>query len=90
MFSRSGRRNQGSEKLLRISKSAQAGQANTECQGEHGGKLWGKAGVSYFPIYNLRHVFCTRLSWVAPDAVVQRGDAAQQSRDEAPLSTGNG
>ena len=31
-----------------------------------------KAGVSYFPIYNLRHVFCTRLSWVAPDAVVQR------------------
>jgi integrase len=31
-----------------------------------------KAGVSYFPIYNLRHVFCTRLSWVAPGAVVQR------------------
>lgn len=31
-----------------------------------------KAGVSYFPIYNLRHVFCTRLSWVAPDAVVER------------------
>jgi len=31
-----------------------------------------KAGISYFPIYNLRHVFCTRLSWVAPDAVVQR------------------
>ncbi|MGH9824869.1 MAG: tyrosine-type recombinase/integrase, partial [Blastocatellia bacterium] len=31
-----------------------------------------KASVSYFPIYNLRHVFCTRLSWVAPDAVVQR------------------
>ncbi|HXN65076.1 MAG TPA: site-specific integrase [Candidatus Acidoferrales bacterium] len=29
------------------------------------------ASVSYFPIYNLRHVFCTRLSWVAPDAVVQ-------------------
>jgi len=26
----------------------------------------------YFPIYHLRHVFCTRLSWVAPDAVVQR------------------
>jgi hypothetical protein len=25
----------------------------------------------FFPIYNLRHVFCTRLSWVAPDAVVQ-------------------
>jgi integrase len=31
-----------------------------------------KAGVPYFPIYDLRHVFCTRLSWVAPDAVVQR------------------
>ncbi len=31
-----------------------------------------RAGVSYFPIYNPRHVFCTRLSWVAPDAVVQR------------------
>ena len=26
-----------------------------------------RAGVAYFPIYNLRHVFCTRLSWVAPD-----------------------
>jgi integrase len=31
-----------------------------------------KAEVAYFPIYHLRHVFCTRLSWVAPDAVVQR------------------
>ncbi|MGH7744461.1 MAG: site-specific integrase [Candidatus Dormibacteria bacterium] len=31
-----------------------------------------RAGVAYFPIYSLRHVFCTRLSWVAPDAVVQR------------------
>jgi integrase len=30
------------------------------------------AKVPYFPIYHLRHVFCTRLSWVAPDAVVQR------------------
>jgi integrase len=30
------------------------------------------AKVAYFPIYHLRHVFCTRLSWVAPDAVVQR------------------
>lgn len=39
-------------------------------------KVWrttlNKAGVPYFPIYDLRHVFCTRLSWVAPDAVVQR------------------
>jgi integrase len=31
-----------------------------------------RAGVSHFPIYNLRHVFCTRLSGVAADAVVQR------------------
>jgi integrase len=31
-----------------------------------------RAGVPHFPIYNLRHVFCTRLSGVAPDAVVQR------------------
>jgi integrase len=28
--------------------------------------------VPHFPIYNLRHAFCTRLSWVAPDAVIQR------------------
>jgi integrase len=28
--------------------------------------------VPHFPIYTLRHVFCTRLSEVAPDAVVQR------------------
>jgi integrase len=28
--------------------------------------------VPHFPIYNLRHVFRTRLSGVAPDAVVQR------------------
>ncbi len=31
-----------------------------------------EAGVPHFPIYTLRHVFCTRLSEVAPDAVVQR------------------
>jgi integrase len=31
-----------------------------------------RAGVPYFAIYNLRHVFCTRLSWVAPDGLVQR------------------
>jgi integrase len=31
-----------------------------------------KADVPRFPIYNLRHVFCTRLSWVAPDAVLQQ------------------
>jgi integrase len=31
-----------------------------------------RAGVPHFPIYTLRHVFCTRLSAVAPDAVVQQ------------------
>jgi integrase len=31
-----------------------------------------RAAVPYFPIYNLRHAFCTRLSWVAADAVIQR------------------
>lgn len=31
-----------------------------------------RAGVPHFQIYNLRHVFCTRLSEVAADAVVQR------------------
>ncbi|HEY1469587.1 MAG TPA: tyrosine-type recombinase/integrase [Candidatus Acidoferrum sp.] len=31
-----------------------------------------RAGVPRFPIYNLRHAFCTRLSWVAPDAIVER------------------
>ena len=29
-------------------------------------------GVPYFPIYQLRHVFCTRVSKVAPDAVIQK------------------
>jgi hypothetical protein len=31
-----------------------------------------RADVPHFSIYTLRHVFCTRLSTVAPDAVVQR------------------
>ena len=31
-----------------------------------------RAGVPHFPIDNLRQVFCTRLSGVAADAVVQR------------------
>lgn len=31
-----------------------------------------RAGVPHFPIYNLRHAFCTRLSWVAADAVIER------------------
>src|SRR6267378_1254371 len=39
-----------------------------------------RAGVPHFPIYNLRHVFCTRLSGVAPDAVVQRAMRRTQVR----------
>ena len=31
-----------------------------------------RAGVPRFPIYDLRHAFCTRLCWVAADAVVTR------------------
>ncbi len=31
-----------------------------------------RAGVPYFPIYQLRHAFCTRVSKVAPDAVIQK------------------
>ena len=31
-----------------------------------------RAGVPYFPIYQLRHGFCTRVSKVAPDAVIQK------------------
>jgi len=30
------------------------------------------SGCAAFPIYDLRHAFCTRLSWVAPDAIIQR------------------
>jgi len=43
-----------------------------EVSNGRGERLSPKAEVPYFPIYNLRHVFCTRLSWVAPDAIVQR------------------
>ncbi len=49
----------------------------------------GRAGVTAFPIYTLRHVFCTRLSEVAPDAVVQR-HSPQQPGNQASLSVGNG
>jgi integrase len=31
-----------------------------------------RAGVSYFPIYQFRYVFCTRVSKVAPDGVIQK------------------
>ena len=30
-----------------------------------------RAGVPHFPIHNLRHAFCARLSRVAPDAVIR-------------------
>jgi len=30
-----------------------------------------RPGVPHFPIYNLRHAFCARLSRVAPDAVIR-------------------
>jgi integrase len=45
------------------------------------------AKVAHFPIYHLRHVFCTRLSWVAPDAAVQR--AMRHSGPETPSATIN-
>jgi len=39
-------------------------------------KAWAKtledAKIAYFPIYNLRHAFCTRLSKVASDTVVTK------------------
>ncbi len=48
------------------------------------------SGISdaHFPIYNLRHVFCTRSSAVASDAVVQRvkRHASPETRDKTPLS----
>jgi hypothetical protein len=31
-----------------------------------------RASVPHFPIYNLRNAFCTGLSWVAPEAVIER------------------
>jgi integrase len=59
---------------ISFSKSGQTRQADHF--GEEVRKAWKttlkNAKVAYFPIYHLRHVFCTRLSWVAPDAIVQR------------------
>jgi hypothetical protein len=46
-------------KPLYLSEPTRCEQANPKCQ----------TGVA---IYSLRHVFCTPLSWVAPDAIVQR------------------
>jgi hypothetical protein len=49
-----------------------------------------RAGVPHFPLYNLRHVFCTRLSGVAPDAVVQRAMRHTSPENQAALPVGNG
>jgi hypothetical protein len=45
-----------------------------------------KADVPYSPIYSLRHVFCTRLSWVEPDAIVQRAMRHSHCDDIAKAS----
>jgi integrase len=49
-----------------------------------------KVAGSYFPIHNLRHVFCTRLSLVAPDAVVQRAmrNSSPETRRHYQLGIG--
>ena len=51
--------------------SPRARQTNMHCQTRMADGFE-ESWRAYFPNYNLRHVFCTRLSWVAPDAVVQR------------------
>jgi integrase len=48
-----------------------------------------EAGVPYFPIYNLRHVFCITTQLGRSRCRGAAGDAAQQSRDETPLPTRN-
>jgi integrase len=65
------KKEQGSESLFVFPSPRKPGKPIRSVRGAWR-KALEKAGVSYFPIYNLRHVFCTRLSWVAPDAVVQR------------------
>src|ERR1700730_3300846 len=63
MFWLRGRRSRRTEPVP-FSKPGQAGSADN-----HGEKPWQtttkNAEVAHFPIYNLRHVFCMRLSWVA-------------------------
>ena len=76
-------------RLLRISKSAQAGQANTECQGsmaESSGESWCIVFPDLQSAPRILHASQLGRSRCRGAA----GDAAQQSRDEAPLSTGNG
>jgi integrase len=65
------KKEQGSESLFVFPSPRKPGKPIRSVRGAWR-KALEKAGVSYFPIYNLRHVFCTRLSWVAPDTVVQR------------------
>ena len=45
--------------------------ANSKCE-EGWAKTLEDAKVGYFPIYQLRHAFCTRVSKVASDAVVTK------------------
>ena len=47
-----------------------------------------RAGVSYFPIYNLRHTFYRRLSWVAPECRRAARNAAQQLGNKTDLQLG--
>ena len=65
------KKEQGSESVFVFPSARRPGKPIRSVRGAWR-KTLEKAGVSYFPIYNLRHVICTRLSWVAPDAVVQR------------------
>jgi integrase len=46
-------------------------QAFTQCQNRLENTLR-RAGIPYFPIYQLRHGFCTRVSKVAADGVIQK------------------
>jgi integrase len=56
---------------LRLSESAKTGISDRQRE-DHLAFDLEASGVPHFPIYNLRHAFCTRLSWVAPDAVIER------------------
>jgi integrase len=47
------------------------------------------AKVAHFPISNLRYVFSTRLSWVAPDTVVQRAMRHASPETKRHLPTGD-
>jgi integrase len=76
-------------KRVRFPESPQVGQADTDCQGsmaENSGESWRivfphlQSASRILHASQLGRARCRRAA----------GDAAQQSRDEAPLSTGNG